>query len=159
MNKGNDAITVVNKTVAVQPTAAEKVQSRQQANSAKAEKLLLEAHPSWWNFFWYLFFSWLIIPLFIALWKRAGLKLYVYADRVVLERGVLSKHISQVMISDIRSVEAKYSLWQRMFRLGDILIGTAGVAGYEIVAQGLPNPRGIADLILKQRQGLSKTTD
>lgn len=159
MNKGNDAITVVNKTVAVQPTAPEKVQSRQQANSAKAEKLLLEAHPSWWNFFWYLFFSWLIIPLVIALWKRAGLKLYVYQDRVVLERGVLSKHISQIMISDIRSVEAKYSLWQRMFRLGDILIGTAGVAGYEIVAQGLPNPRGIADLILKQRRGLSKTTD
>ena len=60
-------------------------QNSEQDTITKAEKLLLEAHPSWWNFFWYLFFSWLIIPLFIALWKRAGLKFYVYPDRVVLE--------------------------------------------------------------------------
>ena len=42
------------------------------------EKLLLEARPSWWNFFWHLVFFWLIIPPIIALWKRQALVLRVY---------------------------------------------------------------------------------
>lgn len=126
--------------------------SQEQDKSTNAGKPLLKAHPSWWNFFWHLVFGWLIIPLIIALWKRAGLVLYVYADRVVLERGVISKHITQLLIPDIRSVDTKQGVMQRILRVGDVLIGTAGFAGYEITAQGLPNPRGIANLILRQRQ-------
>ena len=123
------------------------------------KKLLLEARPSWWNFFWYFVFGWLIVPVIIALWKRAGLVLRVYSDKVMLERGVLSKHITQVLISDIRSVDTKQGVIQRIFRIGDIMIGTAGISGYEIVAQGLPDPRGIVDLILEQRQKSIGTND
>jgi len=123
------------------------------------KKLLLEARPSWWNFFWYFVFGWLIVPVIIALWKRAGLVLRVYSDKVMLERGVLSKHITQVLISDIRSVDTKQGVIQRIFRIGDIMIGTAGISGYEIVAQGLPDPRGIVDLILEQRQKSIRTND
>jgi len=64
-----------------------------------------------------------------------------------------------VLISDIRSVDTKYNVWQRMFGLGDILIGTAGISGYEIVAEGVPNPRCISDLMRMKRRGLYKTTD
>ena len=124
-----------------------------------AEKLLLKARPSWWNFFWYLVFSWLIIPLIIALWKRAGIVLYVYESRVVLERGVISKHTTQVLISDIRSIDIKQGFMQRILRVGDILIGSAGMSGYEIETRGLPNPKGISDLILRQRQLRKGTND
>jgi uncharacterized membrane protein YdbT with pleckstrin-like domain len=124
-----------------------------------AEQPLLKVRPSWWNFFWYLVFSLLIIPLIIALWKRASLVLYVYQGRVVIERGVLSKHTTQVLISDIRSFDIKQGVMQRMLRVGDILIGTAGMSGYEIETRGLPNPKGISDLILKQRQLIKGTND
>ncbi len=123
------------------------------------DKLLLETRPSWWNFFWYFVFGWLIIPMFIALWKRAGLVLRVYNDKVVLERGVLAKHITQLLISDIRSVDTKQGVFQRILRIGDIMIGTAGIAGYEIIAQGLPDPTGIVNLILEQRQRNKGTND
>jgi len=32
------------------------------------------------------------------------------------------------------------------------MIGTASISGYEIIAQGLSDPRGIVDLVLEQRQ-------
>jgi len=145
--------------VAITDKADQIARSQEQDKSTNAEKLLLKAQPSWWNFLWHLVFGWLIIPLSIALWKRAGLLLYVYEDRVVLERGVLWKHITQVFISDIRSVDTQQGVMQRIFRVGDVLIGTAGMSGYEITAQGLPNPRGIADLILRQRQRSRGTND
>ncbi|HEX7364478.1 MAG TPA: PH domain-containing protein [Dehalococcoidia bacterium] len=157
MAKHAESVIIRNRTFPVTETRKQKTDRT--AKSAKAEKPLLKAKPSWWNYFWYLFFSWLIVPLIIALWKRAGTVFYVYPERVVLERGVLSKHISQVLISDIRSIDTKYSFIERMVRVGDIWIGTAGMSGYEIVAEGMPNPKGVANLILKQRQGLPKTTD
>jgi len=83
MAKQTDSVMIRNRTFAETDTKMAKADRT--TKIARAEKLLLETHPSWWNFFGYLFFSWLIIPLLIALWKRVGLKLKVYADRVVLE--------------------------------------------------------------------------
>lgn len=78
------------------------------------EQVLLETRPSWWNYFWYLVFGWLIVPLLMALWKRAGLALRVTPDKVILEKGVLSKETKEVFISDIRTIDIKQSLFQRI---------------------------------------------
>ncbi|MCH7760287.1 PH domain-containing protein [candidate division TA06 bacterium] len=125
----------------------------------KDEKLLLEARPSWWNFFWHLVFFWLIIPLIVAFWKRAALVLRVYGDRVVLEKGVLSKNVKDIFITDIRTIDTKQSLLQRIFKIGDVMIATAGTSGYEDVAHGLPDPRGIKELIIGQRIKSKRTND
>lgn len=111
------------------------------------ERVLLEAKPSWWNFFWYILFSWLVIPIAVVLWKRAALTLRVTEDKVILDRGVLSKHTKEIFISDIRTIDVRQSFLQRIFNIGDIMIATAGTGGYEEVANGLPDPRGIKDLI------------
>ena len=116
------------------------------------EKLLLEARPSWWNFFWHFVFFWLIIPLIVALWKRRALVLRVYDDRVSLEKGVLSKNFTEVFIKDIRTINIKQSLIQRIFKIGDVMIATAGTSGYEHFAYGLPAPKRIKDLIIEQRR-------
>ena len=118
------------------------------------DELLLEARPSHWKFFWYWVFFWLIIPIIVALWQRASLVLYVYRDRVVLEKGFFSKDIKEVFISDIRTVETKQSLPQRIFRFGDVMIATAGTSGYKDVAAGLPDPTGIRDLLINLKGNL-----
>ncbi|MFQ5520665.1 MAG: PH domain-containing protein, partial [Candidatus Methylomirabilia bacterium] len=88
------------------------------------EQVLREARPSWWNFFWYWVFFWLLIPVIVALWKRASVLLRVYEDRVVLERGVLSKNIKVVFITDIRTIDIRQSLVQRVLKIGTIMIAT-----------------------------------
>src|SRR5438093_795677 len=69
------------------------------------ETLLLEARPSWWDFFWHLVFFFLIVPVIIAWVRRHSLVLRVYEDRVSLERGFLSKQVSDVFIVDIRDIQ------------------------------------------------------
>jgi uncharacterized membrane protein YdbT with pleckstrin-like domain len=122
------------------------------------EKLLLEARPSWWNFFWHFVFFWLIIPPIMALWKRRALVLRVYDDRVSLEKGILSKNFTELFIKDIRTISIKQGLVQRIFKVGDVMIATAGTSGYEHFAYGLPHPRLVRNLIIEQRQK-SKSTD
>jgi len=116
------------------------------------EKPLLEARPSWWSFFWHLLFLWLLIPLIVALWRRAGLAFRVFEDRVVLERGVLSKDFKEIFISDIRSIDVRQRFLQRIVGIGDLMIATAGTDRYEHVALGLPKPRSIKDLIQSRRR-------
>jgi uncharacterized membrane protein YdbT with pleckstrin-like domain len=73
-------------------------------------------------------------------------------EKAILERGVLSKEIKEIFIPDIRTIDVKQSLLQRIFRIGDIMIATAGTDGYEDVIYGLPDPKGIKALISSQRQ-------
>jgi uncharacterized membrane protein YdbT with pleckstrin-like domain len=116
------------------------------------ETPLLEAKPSAWNFFWYWFFFWLIVPPIIAAVKRASTVLRIYEDRISLEEGWLRKEVTDVFIADIRGVEVKQGIWQRMFGLGDLFIGTAAVDGWEDTVRGLPNAMKIRELILAQRR-------
>ena len=120
------------------------------------DELLLEVEPSWWHYFRYLVFGWLLIPLVIALWKQASLTLRVYPDRVVLETGLVSKHVVDLAITDINTVEISQSFFQRLCRLGDIKMATSGVEGYEMVARGLPNPKRINEVVAAQRRKLMK---
>jgi uncharacterized membrane protein YdbT with pleckstrin-like domain len=123
------------------------------------QDLLLEARPSWWNFVVYLIFFWLIIPLLIVLWKRADLKLLVYSDRIILEKGVLSRNLTEVFISDIRTVNISQTFLQRVFNVGNISIASAGIAGYEEVAKGMPHPLKIRELIVDLRSKHSPTDE
>jgi uncharacterized membrane protein YdbT with pleckstrin-like domain len=123
------------------------------------EKLLLEVRPSWWNFFWHFVFFWLIIPLIIALWKRWALVLRVYESRVSLEKGILSKNFIELFIKDVRTINIKQGLLQRIFKIGDVMVASAGTAGYEILAYGLPGPKRIKDLIIGQRQKGKSTNE
>jgi uncharacterized membrane protein YdbT with pleckstrin-like domain len=116
------------------------------------ETPLLEARPSWWNFFWYLLFFWLIVPLIVAMVRRHSLVLRVYEDRVSLEKGLMRKEVTDVFITDITGIEITQGVWQRMFGLGDVLVGTSAVSRWDDAARGLPNAQGIRDLILAQRK-------
>ncbi len=120
------------------------------------EGLLLEVEPSWWHYVWYLVFGWLLIPLVMALWKQASLTLRVYPDRVVLETGLIRKHVIDLALTEINTVAIHQSFFQRLCRIGDIKMATSGVEGYELIARGLPSPGRINAIVAAQRRKLLK---
>ena len=141
------------------------------------DPILRDVRPSWWNFFWYLLVFVLIVPLLVALvmyaktsfywyislvipsiafliaaWKHASLRLYVYPDRIALQTGILSKQRKTVACVDVRVIDTRQTLFQRIVGIGDLLIGSAGTGDYEVVALGIPKPTEIKDLIVQQKQ-------
>jgi curved DNA-binding protein CbpA len=139
------------------PPVAEKVAQpgvAEQPGSVAANELLAEVRPSWWHFFWLLFFFFLIVPWIVAWYRRASVVLRVFPNRVALERGVFSKCYRDFLPRDIRSIDIDQSLLARMVGIGDITISTAAtVEGAERI-KGIPDPKGIRELILKQRGNL-----
>lgn len=114
-------------------------------------KVLAEIRPSWWGYFWYLFFFWLIVPPFIAFFQRAATVLQIYPERIHLERGLFSKCYQDYNPRDIRSIDIDQSFLQRLVGIGDLTISTAATVEAAERINSIPDPKGVRDLILAQR--------
>lgn len=116
------------------------------------QKPPLEIRTSWWNFFWHWVFCWLLVPPIVAWWRRQQVVLRIFEDRVSIEKGVLNKEVTDFFIDDIRSIEVRQSLIQRMLHIGNLVISTAASAEYEEEIPGVPDPIQLKELILSRRQ-------
>jgi hypothetical protein len=114
-------------------------------------RVLVEIRPSWWGYFWHLFFFWLIVPPIVAWARRAATVLRVMPDRITLERGWFSKCYRDYNPRDIRSIDIDQSAMQRLVGIGDITISTAATVEAAEQIRGIPDPQGVRDLILAQR--------
>ncbi len=121
------------------------------ASAAGSSELLAEVRPSWWQFFWHLVFFFLIVPPVIAWYRRASLVLRVFSGRITIERGVFSKCYQDYLPRDIRSIDIDQSLLARMVNIGDITISTAATTEASEKIEGIPDPKGLRELILRQR--------
>ena len=116
------------------------------------DELLAEVHPSWWRYLGWLLLSWLIIPFFIAWFKRSSTVLRVYRERLTLRRGIFNRCERELFMRDVRSVDIDQSFLGRLVNMGDLSISTAATADAVEFVEGVPNPTHIRDLIVAQRQ-------
>jgi uncharacterized membrane protein YdbT with pleckstrin-like domain len=116
-----------------------------------SNQLLAEVRSSWWRYFWHLVFFWLIVPLFVAWYRRASVVLRVFPNRITLERGVFSKCYQDYLPRDIRSIDIDQSFLGRLVGIGDVTISTAATAEGSEKIEGIPDPKGLRELILAQR--------
>jgi len=120
-------------------------------SSVSPAQLLAEVRPSWWGYFWHLFFFWLIIPPIVAYFRRASTVLRVYSQRVTIERGLFSKCYQDYNPKDIRSIDVDQSFMQRMLSIGNLTLSTAATVDAAEQINDIPDPKGVRDLILAQR--------
>lgn len=123
----------------------------QPAGGAKRTELLAEIRPSWWGYFWHVFFFFLIVPPIIAWFQRAATVLRIFPDRITLERGIFSKCFQDYSPNDIRSIDIDQTFLQRLVGIGDMTIATAAAAEGSEKMLSIPDPKGVRDLILAQR--------
>lgn len=119
--------------------------------TANRTQLLAEIRPSWWGYFWHLFFFWLIVPPIIAWFQRASTVLRIFPERILFERGILSKCYQDYHPRDIRSIDVDQGFLQRMVGIGDLAISTAATVEAAEKMRSIPDPQGVRDLILAQR--------
>jgi len=133
------------------------------------EKILLKGYPTWRGYFSYFAFIFVvffyclvagfgmsgfwatlkigfIVFILIAL-KRCSRYYIITNKKVIVEKGILSKYKDEIDINDIKSIHTKQGIMQSVLNCGDVLIGTAGHEGLEIVIKNISKPTELADLI------------
>ncbi|NMC20383.1 MAG: PH domain-containing protein [Thermogutta sp.] len=92
----------------------------------------------------------IIIPLLtiiILILDRNSRVYTVTTTRVMSESGIISRRVSEVGTRDIRFIDLKQGVLQRLLGLGSVSIGSAGHAGVEVEFAGISNPQGVRDII------------
>lgn len=88
-----------------------------------------------------------LIPLVVILLKRCSTEFIVKHDEVTLEKGLFAKNSVEVGMPQIRTIEVRQTVFQRMLGIGDIMIASSGTDAYEIIVLGIEEPKELRDLI------------
>lgn len=88
------------------------------------------------------------LAILLIWWFRChNTTLTVTNKRTSLRTGIISKHTREVRHTDVRFLEMKQGIFQRMMGVGTLCVSSAGQGELEIEVGGIPNPQHVKDTI------------
>ncbi len=88
-----------------------------------------------------------ILVIIGAIIHRNSMIYTITNKRVRTKKGILGRKIDEIDLNHIRNVSLRQNLEAKLFGYGDVLIGTAGTAGYEIIIERIKHPQDTMTLI------------
>ena len=123
------------------------------------ENEIWKGPPSYLYYLGHFIFGVLLLPLFglglliiiLALLDR-NTRIYTLTNkRVMSKAGIISRQVHEVGIRDIRAINVKQGILERIFGLGTVEVGSAGTAGIEVTFVGITSPVSVRDMIRRQK--------
>ena len=92
-----------------------------------------------------------IIIFLTVIIMRIRLKVIIKNDKLVIVKGLISKHVTEIFIGDIRAIDIKQNILERILGFGDVMIATSATSGYEIVIENIGAPNKLKQEIESAR--------
>lgn len=107
---------------------------------------------------------WQIVDVFIAMTRIRTTLYTITSQRVIVETGIANKKVEDIDLRYIDDTQFSQSLIQRMLGIGNVTIISSDKVAPAYVLRGIPDPRGIRELIranayqVSQRQLFTRAT-
>ena len=72
------------------------------------------------------------------------------ANKLVLNTGFMSLHEEEVRLYRVRDISLTISLWQRIFRVGSVLVQSSDKSLPRLLLKNIRDPRAVKELLHKQ---------
>ena len=95
-------------------------------------------------------FFWLVIPLFVILWKWLVVKNTKYeltTQRLRMRHGVLNKNTDELELYRVRDYRLDQPFFQRLFSLGNIVLQTSDRTHPRVELKAIPNGEELRELL------------
>ena len=95
-------------------------------------------------------FCWLVVPIFIALWKWLVVRSIGYeltTERLKLREGVLNRLLNELELYRVRDYRLEQPLFLRMFSLGNIIIRTTDSTHPMVTLRAIRDAEGVLELV------------
>ena len=84
------------------------------------------------------------IPFFLAclviLVRHFAWRYSVENATIESRHGIIAREIRSIRVADLRNINVKQSIFQRLIGIGDVEFSSSGTAGVEVVFYGVHNP-------------------
>lgn len=87
------------------------------------------------------------VAVVVLVYRRFLWRFEVDETRIKTHRGIVSRNQQSVRLKDLRSIELRQSIFQRLFNVGNMAFYTAGSAEAEVHFHGVKNPIAVRDRI------------
>jgi uncharacterized membrane protein YdbT with pleckstrin-like domain len=97
-------------------------------------------------------FFWLVVPLFIAIWKWLVLRNVRYeltTERLKIRQGVLNKALDEIELYRVRDYRLERPFWLRLFSLGNIELRTTDESNPYVELRAIRDSEAVYELIRK----------
>ena len=95
---------------------------------------------------------WLVIPIFVALWKWLEIRCKVYeltTQRLRISQGVLTKVTEELELYRVKDIAVVEPLLLRFFGLGNIVLTTSDDSAPVVILEAIANVNGLRDDLRK----------
>ena len=89
----------------------------------------------------------LLVFLLVVLYRRACWKFIITDQTIESRSGIISRNVKSIRIKDLRNVNVKQSLFQRILGVGDVEFSSAGGADIEVAFFGVTKPMEIKEKV------------
>lgn len=87
-----------------------------------------------------------VIVAAMAIWSWISHDVTVQDGMLLAEDGIIAKSSTRIKVANIRSLDVRQSVWQRLVGIGDLAVTTAGDRP-ERVLRGITRPSHLANLL------------
>jgi uncharacterized membrane protein YdbT with pleckstrin-like domain len=97
-------------------------------------------------------FCWLIVPIFIAIWKWIELRSRVYqvtTQRIRVRKGIFTKRTEELELYRAKDTALVEPFWYRMFGVGNVIVTTTDVSTPSLTLEGMPHAGSLREEIRK----------
>jgi uncharacterized membrane protein YdbT with pleckstrin-like domain len=97
-------------------------------------------------------FFWLVIPLFVILWKWLVVKNIKYeltTERLRTRHGVFNKKMDELELYRVRDYKLDQPFFLRLFSLGNIVLQTSDRSHPRVVIQAIPDAEDLREQLRK----------
>jgi uncharacterized membrane protein YdbT with pleckstrin-like domain len=100
---------------------------------------------------------WLVIPIFIGLWKWLVLRFTEYeitSERLRINTGVLSRSSDELELYRVKDTRFEQPFWLRIFGLGNVVLSTSDRTDPVITLTAIPGGREVREKLRNQVERL-----
>ena len=93
---------------------------------------------------------WLIIPIFIAIWKWLvvhNIRYELTSERLKILSGVLNKELEELELYRVRDYRLEQPFWLRLFSLGNVTVTTTDVSQPQVTLRAIADSERVRELI------------
>ena len=72
----------------------------------------------------------------------------IRGDTIESCRGIIGRDVQSIRVQDLRNVNVRQTIWQRLLGVGDVEFSSAGGAGVEVTFYGVTDPLGVKDRVM-----------
>ena len=82
----------------------------------------------------------------VLIYRRYSWAYTIDGETIESREGLIARKVSSIRVRDLRNINVKQTLWQRLLGVGDVEFSSAGGSGIEVSFRGVSDPLQVKSL-------------